>query len=257
MLENGRITYEFEYEPGKVLVHPVLDRLAFVLRLEIPLADGWRLRTDRLDPRQLASQAIKRARSRNASLEAPEVESPGAPLDRRPPHARAQRPGDLQAHSRADQSTHVRPLPLSTYDAGVRPECHVSGRYATALAAGKPADAQLRRMSLLQLKREAVPPTSLTQRQDRFQTVAHESYPFGQSGLGECGHPTPGSHVTPVPRENRHGWGSLSKGLEAACSNGRIRGGRRRMHVVSPPACPFPDANCRGRSITRPRRRAP
>ena len=31
MLENGRITYEFEYEPGKVLVHPVLDRLAFVL----------------------------------------------------------------------------------------------------------------------------------------------------------------------------------------------------------------------------------
>ena len=34
MLENGRITYEFEYEPGKVLVHPVLDRLAFVLDSE-------------------------------------------------------------------------------------------------------------------------------------------------------------------------------------------------------------------------------
>jgi hypothetical protein len=33
-------------------------------------------------------------------------------------------------------------------------------------------------MSRLRLKREAVPPTSLTQRQARFQTVAHESYPF-------------------------------------------------------------------------------
>jgi hypothetical protein len=35
------------------------------------------------------------------------------------------------------------------------------------------------RMSLLQLKREAVPPTSLTRGRDRFQTVAHESYPCG------------------------------------------------------------------------------
>jgi hypothetical protein len=96
------------------------------------------------------------------------------------------------------------------------------------------------RMSLLQLKREAVPPTSLTQRQPRFQTVAHESYPFGQTGLGACGRPAPGSHVTQF-RENRHGWGGLSKGLEAACSNGRIRGGRRRMRVVSPRASPFPE----------------
>jgi hypothetical protein len=31
LLEDGRITYEFYYEPGKVLVHPALDRLAFLL----------------------------------------------------------------------------------------------------------------------------------------------------------------------------------------------------------------------------------
>jgi hypothetical protein len=31
MLEDGQIAYEFYYEPGKVMVHPVLDRLAFIL----------------------------------------------------------------------------------------------------------------------------------------------------------------------------------------------------------------------------------
>src|SRR5262249_40988007 len=35
------------------------------------------------------------------------------------------------------------------------------------------------RMSLLQLKREAVPPTILTQRHARFQTVARGSWPPG------------------------------------------------------------------------------
>ena len=31
MLEDGRIAYEFYYEPGKVMVHPALDRLAFLI----------------------------------------------------------------------------------------------------------------------------------------------------------------------------------------------------------------------------------
>jgi hypothetical protein len=31
MLEDGRIAYDFYYEPGKVMVHPALDRLAFLL----------------------------------------------------------------------------------------------------------------------------------------------------------------------------------------------------------------------------------
>ena len=31
MLEDGQIAYEFYYEPGKVMVHPALDRLAFLL----------------------------------------------------------------------------------------------------------------------------------------------------------------------------------------------------------------------------------
>ena len=31
MVEDGRISYDFYYEPGKVMVHPTLDRLAFLL----------------------------------------------------------------------------------------------------------------------------------------------------------------------------------------------------------------------------------
>ncbi len=31
MVEDGRIAYEFYYEPGKVVVHPALDRLAFLI----------------------------------------------------------------------------------------------------------------------------------------------------------------------------------------------------------------------------------
>ncbi len=31
MFEDGRIDYEFYYDPGKALVHPALDRLAFLL----------------------------------------------------------------------------------------------------------------------------------------------------------------------------------------------------------------------------------
>ena len=51
-------------------------------------------------------------------------------------------------------------------------------------------------MSLLQLKRKAVPPPCLTQRQARFQRFAHESYPFGQTGPGARGSRAPGSSVT-------------------------------------------------------------
>ena len=31
LLEDGEIAYEFYFEPGKVMVHPVVDRLAFLL----------------------------------------------------------------------------------------------------------------------------------------------------------------------------------------------------------------------------------
>ncbi len=34
MLENGRIAYEFYDDPGKAMVHPALDRLAFLLEPE-------------------------------------------------------------------------------------------------------------------------------------------------------------------------------------------------------------------------------
>ncbi|MHB1556493.1 MAG: DUF1583 domain-containing protein [Isosphaeraceae bacterium] len=34
MLEDGRISYEFYYEPGKAMVHPSLDRLAFLVEPE-------------------------------------------------------------------------------------------------------------------------------------------------------------------------------------------------------------------------------
>jgi hypothetical protein len=67
------------------------------------------------------------------------------------------------------------------------------------LTFSKPMDPVGARMSLLQLKSEAVPPTSLTQRQARFQTVAHESYPFSQSGLGARGSRASGSYVTQFP----------------------------------------------------------
>ncbi len=31
MLEDGQIEYEFYFDPGKVMVHPVFDRLAFLI----------------------------------------------------------------------------------------------------------------------------------------------------------------------------------------------------------------------------------
>jgi hypothetical protein len=34
LLEDGRIAYEFYYDPGKAMVHPALDRLAFLLEPE-------------------------------------------------------------------------------------------------------------------------------------------------------------------------------------------------------------------------------
>ena len=34
MLEDGRIDYEFYFDPGKVMVHPALDRLAFLIEPE-------------------------------------------------------------------------------------------------------------------------------------------------------------------------------------------------------------------------------
>ena len=44
MLEDGQIAYEFYYEPGSVMVHPALDRLAFLLEPDgvkiHPLTDG-------------------------------------------------------------------------------------------------------------------------------------------------------------------------------------------------------------------------
>ena len=109
-------------------------------------------------------------------------------------------------------------------------------------------------MSLLQLKREAVPPTSPTQRQARFQAVAHESYPFGQTGLGACSRPAPGSHVTQF-RKNRHRWGGLSKGLEAASSNGRIRGGVEECVSLVRKDLRSPNATGPCRSTIRPRLR--
>jgi tetratricopeptide (TPR) repeat protein len=48
MLEDGRITYEFYYDPGKAMVHPALDRVAFLLE-----PDGVRIHllTDGADER--------------------------------------------------------------------------------------------------------------------------------------------------------------------------------------------------------------
>jgi hypothetical protein len=100
-------------------------------------------------------------------------------------------------------------------------------------------------MSLLQLKREAVSPTSLTQRQARFQTVVRESYPFGQTGLGARGRPAPGSHVTQF-RENRHGWGgegfpvavdagtNVEDGVAAHVAVDRVQGGHQPAAVGVP-----------------------
>ena len=34
MLEDGQITYEFYYDPGKVMVHPALGRLAFLIETD-------------------------------------------------------------------------------------------------------------------------------------------------------------------------------------------------------------------------------
>jgi hypothetical protein len=34
ILEDGRVAYEFYYDPGKVMVHPALDRLAFLLEAD-------------------------------------------------------------------------------------------------------------------------------------------------------------------------------------------------------------------------------
>jgi hypothetical protein len=100
-------------------------------------------------------------------------------------------------------------------------------------------------MSLLQLKREAVPPTSLTQRQARFQTVTHESSPFGQTGPGARGSLAPGSHLTQF-RENRHGWGGeglpvvvdastgVEDGVAAHAAVDRVQGGHQPAAVGVP-----------------------
>ena len=62
MLEDGRIDYEFYFDPGKVMVHPAIDRLAFLIepeRRQDPPTDRRRLRADRPGRRQRLRRAAR------------------------------------------------------------------------------------------------------------------------------------------------------------------------------------------------------
>jgi len=71
-----------------------------------------------------------------------------------------------------------------------------------------------RRMSLLQLKKEVVPPSHhFHARSSSVPDGCPRIYPFGQTGLGACVRKAPGSDVTKF-RENQHDWGG--EGLPVA-----------------------------------------
>ena len=138
MLEDGRIAYEFYYDPGKAMVHPSLDRLAFLIEPEgvrRPPADRRRLRTLGTRARQHhgraegPTRARRRCRSSRRRGTACSVEIKG---DKVTP--RAQRPGDLRADPRADQPARVRALPLRRRHPGPRAQRDLSGRMAPGAA---------------------------------------------------------------------------------------------------------------------------
>ena len=115
MVEDGRIAYEFYYDPGKVMVHPALDRLALLLEpdgVKIHwLTDGAYERSG-LSPDNIARRAREPTRPGVSPLETRGLEPPGRQLDRRPRHPPAQRSSHLRAHPGADQPALLRPVPL-------------------------------------------------------------------------------------------------------------------------------------------------
>ena len=97
MLEDGRIEYEFYFDPGKVMVHPVIDRLAFLIEPEgvkvHRLTDGAFERSG-LAPDNVCDEPENR-RERPSAPQAASLESPGAAPGRRQGYNRAERPAGL------------------------------------------------------------------------------------------------------------------------------------------------------------------
>ena len=137
MLEDGRIAYEFYYEPGKAMVHPSLDRLAFLLEPDgvqvHRLTDGAYERTG-LAPDNVIGRAGEPPRSVVAPPQAEGVEPAVGRDQGRQGHARAQRPVDLRADPRADQPPLVRPVPLRRRHPGPRAQRDLPGRMAPVAA---------------------------------------------------------------------------------------------------------------------------
>ena len=64
MLEDGEIGYEFYYDPGKAMVHPGLDRLAFLLEpdgVKVHRLTDAPVRADRPDARERSATSRRTA----------------------------------------------------------------------------------------------------------------------------------------------------------------------------------------------------
>ncbi len=133
MLEDGRITYEFYHDPGKAMVHPSLDRLAFLIEAEgvrvHRLTDGAYERSG-LAPDNITDEPQNRRGPSPLPLKPKawnrlSVEIKGDKVD-----ARAQWPADLRADPRADQPARLRALPLRRCHPGPRAQRDPPGRMA-------------------------------------------------------------------------------------------------------------------------------
>ena len=124
MLEDGEITYEFYYEPGKAMVHPALDRLAFLLEpdgVKIHWMTDAQYDRSGLKPDNAAVEPDNRRGPASLPLKPKDWNRLNLRPGRRPRHAPAQRRADLLASPRADQPADLRPLPLRRRDRGARP----------------------------------------------------------------------------------------------------------------------------------------
>ncbi len=127
LADGDVVTYEFLYEPGQVMVHPSLDRLAFLLEPE-----GVRLHWMTAGSNDLsglpADNAIDEPASRRGPARLPlkpggwntvKLGLSGGKID-----DRAQRPGRPRADDGADPRQPVRPVPLQA--TRPRPRCGTS-----------------------------------------------------------------------------------------------------------------------------------
>ena len=113
MSGNDSIEYEFEYEPGRILVHPTLDRLVFILDpsgVVVHWLTDAGARSRRSHVRQPPVGASVSQGTGKSVVVRGRMESPQDGSRRRQGQAQSQRSRDLRADARALQSTHFRPV---------------------------------------------------------------------------------------------------------------------------------------------------